>query len=207
MNVGDSVKVKPYPERDLWIRGKVLAKQTAHPGDPVLEERVYKIGFGEFSSYQEAVFERANIKSYVEQTDEQHIAEVNRDMPLGLALANEALAELLPGEVVVFKDADNELSGYGGAVTISPTQYDQPKIGGLIEKTGYDVIEWSVVPGNRWNPDETVDAPVGTFPTIQQAVDSMIQTIFKLKSRDFWTARTEALPVIGFNSWSCFDEE
>jgi hypothetical protein len=193
MKIGDTVKVlsrkSQVPEADLWQRGKVLSVREI---DPPVSTTVYKIGFGEFSSYEEREFERHEIKSYQEQSDEDYNANVERDIPIGLALANAALAELLPGEVVVFKDADGELSAYHGGVTISPTQYDQPKIGGLIERTGWEVTTWDVQPSTRWHPEEYIDSPVGTFPTIQRAVQALIETIFKLKAKDYWTAKADA---------------
>lgn len=193
MQIGDTVKVLSRksipPNQDIWSRGKVVAVSGV-VGDR--QSVKYKVGFGEFSSYQEKEFERNDIKTYQELSDADYNAEIERNMPIGLALANEALAELLPGEVVVFKDADGELSGYGGAVTLSPTQYDQPKIGGLIERMGYEVTVWSYVHATRHQPEEFVDAPVGTFPTIQRAVEELVQTIFKLKSKDYWNAKGDA---------------
>lgn len=193
MKIGDTVKVLSRkanpPGQDVWSRGKVLGVRTI---DPPVSTTLYNIGFGEFSSYEEREFERHEIKSYQEQSDADYNDSIERDIPIGLALANAALAELLPGEVVVFKDADGELSAYHGGVTISPTQYDQPKIGGLIERTGWEVTTWDVQPSTRWHPEEYIDSPVGTFPTIQQAVQSMIETIFKLKAKDYWNAKADA---------------
>jgi hypothetical protein len=193
MKIGDTVKVLSRkalpPGQDIWSRGKVLSVREI---EPPVSTTVYKIGFGEFSSYEEREFERHEIKSYQEQSDEDYNANVERDIPIGLALANEALAELLPGEVVVFNDADGELSAYHGGVTISPTQYDQPKIGGLIERTGWEVTTWDVQPSTRWHPEECTDSPVGTFPTIQRAVQALIETIFKLKAKDYWNAKADA---------------
>jgi len=203
MKIGDTVKVLSRkslpPAQDLWQRGKVISVREIAP--PV-STTVYKVGFGEFSSYEEREFERHEIKSYQEQSDADFNANFERDMPIGLALANEALAELLPGEVVVYKDADNELSAYHGAVTIGPVQYDAPKIGGLIEKTGYEVIVWTTVPSTRWHPEEYVDAPVGTYPTIQQAVKELVQTVFRLKSQDYWQSKADAAQA---ESWEVED--
>jgi hypothetical protein len=186
MNIGDSVKVPASGGSEILIRGKVLDIRTEE------DKTLYKVGFGEYSSYREQEFERAEIKSYREQSDAEYNANIDRDIPIGLKLANEALAELLPGEVVVFKDVDGELSGYHGMVTISPTQYDQPKIGGLIEQTGWDVITWDVEPATRWHPEEFIDSPVGTFPTIQRAVEAMVETIFKLKAKGYWDSKADA---------------
>jgi hypothetical protein len=190
MKIGDTVKVLSRkalpPGQDVWSRGKVLGVRSSSGS-----RMVYNIGFGEFSSYEEREFERHDIKSYQEQSDADYNDNIERDMPIGLALANAALAELLPGEVVVFKDADGELSGYHGGVTISPTQYDQPKIGGLIERTGYEVKVWNYVHATRHQPEEYIDLPVGTFPTIQRAVQALIETIFKLKAKDYWNAKAE----------------
>ena len=193
MKIGDEVKVLSRKARDwgqdIWSRGKVLGVRM-NPFEP--RWSVYKIGFGEFNSYQELEFERHEIKSYQEQSDADYNANIERDIPIGLALANAALAELLPGEEVVFKDADGELSAYHGGVTISPTKYDQPKIGGLIERTGWEVTTWDVQPSTREHPEEYIDAPVGTFPTIQRAVEHLVQTIFKLKSQDYWNSKADA---------------
>ena len=176
MKIGDKVKVL---YRKTWELGWILD----------ITDSKYKVGFGEFSSYKEREFERHDIKSYKKQSDDEHNGIIERDIPIGLALANEALAELLPGEKVLLKDGI--LYGYYDAVTISPTQYDQPKIGGLIERTGWEVTTWDVQPSTRWHPEEYIDSPVGTFPTIQEAVQSMIETIFKLKCNDYWTGKGE----------------
>lgn len=186
MNIGDTVKVPASGGSEILVRGKVLDIRTEE------DKTLYKVGFGEYSSYREQEFERAEIKSYREQSDAEYNANIDRDIPIGLNLANEALASLLPGEVVVFKDVDGELSGYHGMVTISPTQYDQPRIGGLIEQTGWDVITWTVEPATRWHPEEFIDSPVGTFPTIQRAVEAMVETIFKLKAQGYWNAKADA---------------
>jgi len=192
--IGNTVKVLSRKsmngKNDIWSRGVVI---------DVIANR-FKIGFGDFSSYEEREFERNEIKSYLEQSDADFNADFKRDLPIGLALANEALAELLPGEVVVFKDADNELSAYHGAVTIGPVQYDAPKIGGLIEMTGYQVTVWCHVPSTRWVPEEYIDAPVGTFPTIQGAVLEMVRTIFNLKNQDYWNRKADEAQAVAWEA-------
>jgi hypothetical protein len=187
MKVGSTVKVLARkalpPGVSVWVKGKVLGVRHI---DPPVSTTVYKVGFGEYSSYQEREFERQEIKTYQEQSDEEFNANVDRDMPIGLALAQEALAELLPSETVMYKDADRTISGYHGTVTIDPVQYDAPRIGGEIEQTGYQVTVWKYIPATRHQPDEYVDSPVGTFPTIQRAVQEFVKTMFAVKSQDYW---------------------
>jgi len=93
--------------------------------------------------------------------------------------------------VVTFKDADNTLSGYHGAVTVDPVQYEQETIGAFIERTGYQVTVWNYHHATRSQPEEYVDAPVGTFPTIGAAVQEFIKTVFALKSQDYWQAKAD----------------
>lgn len=195
MKVGDTVKVlairgNPHtnpPGQDVWIMGKVLGTRDIAPPVSIT---VYKVGFGEFSSYQEKEFERHEMKLYQPQTDEQFQEDIDRDMPIGLALAKEAMASLKPGDATPIVLKDGELS-YHGIVTITPVQYDHPRIGGLIEKTGYEVITWECKHATRWHPEEYIDSPVGTFPTIGLAVKAMIEAIFKANSNAYWNSKAD----------------
>jgi hypothetical protein len=180
MKTGDLVKAKVEGK---WKSGKVLKAS----GD------AWKVGIGEphYFNYEERDFLPGELKRHQPQTDEAHNANLERDLPIGLALAQEAFAALLPGEVVTFKDADNTLSGYHGAVTIDPVQFDQETIGAFIERTGYQVTEWKYHHATRTQPEEYVDAPVGTFPTIGAAVQEFVKTVFALKSRDYWDHKAD----------------
>ena len=187
MKIGDKVKVL---YRKTWELGWILD----------ITDSKYKVGFGEFSSYKEREFERHDIKSYKKQSDDEHNSIIERDMPVGLALANEALSDLLPGEKVVLKDGI--LYGYYDAVSITPTQYDQPTISGLIERTGWEVERLHVCPSTQWEPENCDLSTVGTFPTIEQAVSTMIETIFKLKCSDYWTRKGEEAWAEAENEWA-----
>lgn len=186
MNVGDKVKV--FIGKETWVSGTVVGIRTI---DPPVSVTVYNVGYGEFSLYKEKEFEIHHIKRYQEQSDAEYNADIERDIPIGLALAKEALSKLLPDEVVALKDCDGVLSGYHGCVTISPIQYDQQRIGGLVERTGWEVSTWNVEPQTRWHPEDCFDVSVGKFPSIQLAVKSMIETIFKLKANDYWKSEVD----------------
>ncbi len=147
----------------------------------VLDRKTWKL--------KERELDRDQIESYKKQSDNEHNSIIERDIPIGLSLANAALADLLPGEKVVLKDGI--LYGYYDAVSISPTQYHEQTIRSFIERTGWEVTTWHVQPSTRWHPEECWDSPVGTFPTIERAVESMIETIFKLKCSDYWTGKGE----------------
>lgn len=190
MKAGDTVKVRiRHGDKHSWRTGTVIGSREIAP--PV-STTVWMIGHGEFTSYRETEFESNDIKRFTPQTDEAHVANFERDLPLGLALAEEALAELLPNETVALKVSDQTISGYHGAVTIDPVQYDHETIGSFIERTGYQVTVWKHIPATRLQPDEYVDAPVGTYGTIGAAVQVFIRTIFKLKSEDYWNAKADA---------------
>ena len=186
MKIGDRVKVRCRDE--VWRSGTVLGER--HIAPPV-STTVYKIGYGEHSSYVESEFERHDLKSFREISDEEFNAAVSEAMPKGLALAQEAVAALLPGETVVFKDADNVISGYHGAVTIDPVVHEYPSIGAITERASYQVTEWKYYHSTRTQPEEYVDAPVGTYPNIGQAVQVFIETIFKLKAKDYWDHKAD----------------
>ena len=179
MKIGDRVKVL---YRKTWKLGWILDINT--------DSTIYNVGFGEtLSCYKEKEFERHDVKSYKKQSDDEHNSIIERDIPIGLSLANAALSDLLPGEKVVLKDGI--LYGYYDAVSISPTQYDQPTISGLIERTGWEVERLHFRPSTRWEPEDCDLSTVGTFPIIEQAVSTMIETIFKLKCNDYWTGKGE----------------
>ena len=192
MKTGDTVKVLTRkglpPNVDVWERGKILDVRRGQlpPGEPIR----YLVGYREFSSYTENLFERNDLKTYVEQSEEAFTEKYQHEIPIGLNFANEALAALLPGELVI--QDDNELWGYGRSVSLSPIQYDQPKIGGLIEKTGYEVTVWTHHHATRWEPEDSSDYQIGVYPTIHKAVEVMLETIFKLKSKDYFDNKAES---------------
>ena len=178
IKVGETVKVKWNGE---WKHGKVLE---------VLDTNC-KIGIGEPYNYKMLEVFQYDLKRFQELPDAQHQADIDRDMPIGLALAQEAITTLLPGEDVSFKDSDNVISGYYGAVTIDPVVNEFPTIGGFIERTAYQVTMWKYYYGTRYQPEEYSDVAVGTYPTIQQAVQVFLKTIFELKSNDYWQSKSD----------------
>jgi len=191
MKVGDTVKVNA----GTWRKGKILAVIN----DPGLSTR-YKVGHGEYSGYKEEEFSFPNIKRLQEQSDADFNADFERDMPIGLKATQDALDALLPGEKVTHKWADGILSAYGGSVTLEPVQYEQTTIGAFIERTGFQVTIWKHVQGTRTQPDEWVDAPVGTFPNIGLAVSEFVQAIFKVKAHDYWHAKSDQAYATQVNS-------
>lgn len=185
MQAGDKVKV--LVRENQWRKGTVIGlKSPARRNEPT----IITVGHGEYSSYVEQDF-TSGVKRLQEQTDEAHVANLERDLPIGLELAKEAIAALLPDETVIYKDADQVISGYHGAVTIDPVQYEQETIGAFIERTGYQVTVWKYHHATRQQPEEYVDAPVGTYPTIGAAVQEFIKTIFALKSQDYWDHKAD----------------
>ena len=192
MKTGDTVKVLTIkslpPNVDVWERGKILDIRRGQlpPGEPIR----YLVGYREFSSYTENLFERNDLKTYVEQSEEDFTRNYERDLPIGLALGNEALAHLMPGETII--QDGNMLFGYGKSVSLEPTQYDSPKIGGLIERTGYEVTVWTFHHATRWEPEDASDSQIGVYPTIQKAIEVMLETIFKLRSQDYFNNKAES---------------
>lgn len=187
MKQGDAVKVRiRNGANHSWRKGVVLGFREVEK-----HGQVVNVGHGEYSSYREQEFDTNDVKRLQEQTDEVYHANLMRDLPIGLALAQEALADLLPSETVILKPDDQTLSSYHGAVTIDPVQYEQETIGAFIERNGYQVTVWKYVHATRQQPEEYVDAPVGTFPTIGAAVQEFVKTIFALKSSDYWQAKAD----------------
>jgi hypothetical protein len=190
MQAGDNVKVRIQNEgfaNHRWVTGKVLGlRSPERRGEPT----IIKVGHGEYSSYVEQEFPATDVKRYTPLADERHVANFERDLPIGLVLAQTAIADLLPGETVTLKVSDQSISGYHGAVTLDPVVFEQETIGGFIERTGYQVTVWKHIPASRVQPDEYV-APVGTYPNIGVAVQEFINTIFKVKATDYWQAKAD----------------
>lgn len=183
MQAGDRVKV--LVRENVWRKGTVICLKSPQRRN---EPTIIKVGHGEYSSYREQDF-TSGVKRLQEQSDEEHNENLTRDLPLGLAMVQEAIAALLPGEVVSYKEADQSISGYHGAVTLDPVQYDVETIGSFIERTGYQVTVWVYSHATHWQPEEYSDALVGTYPTIGAAVKVFLETIFKLKNEDYWQAK------------------
>jgi hypothetical protein len=187
MEKGEAVKV--LVGENEWRRGTVLGLRSP---DRKNEPTIIRVGVGEphYFNYEEKDF-TSGVKRLQEQTDEAHVTNLERDLPIGLELAKEAAAVLLPGETITLKVSDQTISGYHGAVTIDPVQYEQETIGAFIERTGYQVTVWKQYPATRHQPEEYVDAPVGTYPNIGQAVQVFLETIFKLKAEDYWQHKAD----------------
>jgi hypothetical protein len=185
MNQNDLVKVKVD---DKWRVGTVLSKDRNHP--------LYLVGIGEKThfNYKEEWFGLPDIKRFQEITPEEANALHLMGLEQGLSLAQEALAELLPSETVDLlndRHSDPSIRGYHGAVTLDPVVFEQETIGAFIERAGYQVTVWNYHHATRQQPEEYVDAPVGTFPNIGAAVQSFVQTIFKLKASDYWQHKAD----------------
>lgn len=192
MQVGQSVKVRvrsamvvkgnQIPEQ--WIEGKVIAIYTDKWPNS------YKIGYGEFSSYTEQDFLGGNVVKYTPLSEEAQEANIARDLPIGLALANDLIKQFLPGRPECTLDGES-LVGFKGAITIDPVTVDRKTIGGLVERTAWEVVSWSWEGGGRWHPEEKVDSPVGTYNSIGEAVSAMIKAIFAMELDGYLTAKGE----------------
>ena len=175
MNIGSEVKVL---YKQTWHKGKIISVRKTPAG------LIYTVGFGEHSSYHEREFIREEVKTYQSQSLETFETEAKINMESGFELAQMAAKELLSDEKISY--IDREIVGYHGAVTINAVQYDAPRIGGEIERTGYEVIFYTRIPSTYHEPENVSESSVGIYPNIGQAVQEFIKTIFKLKTQDYW---------------------
>lgn len=187
MKKGDKVKVKVDAG---WRAGTVLRVSKKNDG------LHYLVGIGEphHFNYTKEWRQTPAIKRFQEISPEEANALHLMGLEQGLALAQGALAELLPGETVdLLNDghSDPSIRGYHGAVTLDPVVFEQETIGAFIERAGYQVTVWKYVHATRHQPEEYVDAPVGTYPTIGAAVQEFVKTIFALKSSDYWDHKSD----------------
>lgn len=195
MKIGQSVKVRTRPAMEvkgqqipeLWQRGVV--KTVSYTGSDQ-KPSGFNIAYGEFSSYTEQDFPASDVVKHTPLSDEAQEANIARDLPIGLALANELIKQFLPSHPEVTLDGEN-LVGYKGGITIDPVTIDQKTIGGLVERTAWEVVSWSWEGGGRWHPEENVDSAVGTYRSIGEAVEAMIKAIFAMELEGYLTAKGE----------------
>ena len=88
----------------------------------------------------------------------------------------ETLAALLPGET--FSVEDDCITAYNSAVTM------EPKVIGEIN--GWSVVIWKYYSATNDSPDYVSDCEVGEFTHYGPAVQKFVETIFQVKSQQYW---------------------
>jgi len=168
-----------------WSKGVVLGSRLVN------HETILNIGVGEkhYFNYKEEEFSSHSVKRFEELPQEQADMLHAEQLPLALAMAEKALATLLPEEKLEVKDG--YIFGYGGSVTLDPVVYEVQTIGAVREVAGWCVTKWKRYPATRVQPEEVLDDPVGQFPNYGQAVQKFIEVIFAMKSADYWQAQAD----------------
>lgn len=187
VKITEAIEVKGRGIPEVWAYGKLL-ETSGIVGEPGSVR--YKIGYGERSSYREDEFPASSVVKHTPLSEEAHEANVARDLPVGVELANDLLSKFMPTQVVVL---DGEtIVGFGGGITINPVCHDVKTIGGLVEKTGWELIGWTYHPATRWEPEDRVDSSLGIYPTINKAVEMMVKAMFSMELDGYLQARAEA---------------
>jgi hypothetical protein len=188
MQIGQSVKVKV---RDaMEVNGHQIPEQWTRGAVKQVGSTWVLVGYGEYSSYTEGHFSKDKVVKYEPLSDAKHAENIATALPIGLALANELMAQFLPSSPLVTLE-DETLVGYKGGITIDPTTIDERRVGGLIERTAWEVVSWSWEGGGRWHPEEKVDSAVGTYDSISKAVAAMIKAIFNMEVDGYLTSKAD----------------
>jgi len=156
-----------------------------------LKENTAIVGIGEphYFNYQEKEVPINELKRYYPITAE---AEENAKKILltdGFEMTKDLLQAILPTEIAEIKD--DAISGYYDAVSLETVVTDAPRIGGIQEVTAYSVTIWKSHPATRYEPEDVSDHPVGTYRSLSEAVQVFVETIFKLKCKDYMQSKAE----------------
>lgn len=190
MKAGDLVKVK---RGDHWRQAKLLPLPENAVGRHVQILEPGMVGF------EQVLVDNHLVKRY--QPLEEDWQPTDQELMEVYTTAQKALFALLPGETIEVKD--RSIVGYHGAVTLDPENVEQETIGAFIERKGWAVTVWKHESATRHHPEEIWDAPVGKYLNYGAAVQSFVETIFKLKSEDYWNAQADEAMAKEFqeNGW------
>lgn len=186
MKAGDPILVNVHGE-GKWRRGTFLGERRIEcPGSVTDGDTVYKVGIGEphYFNYEEDEVYPQFVKRFIPLAEEDATAKHQAELPQAFALAEAALAELLPGETI--KVEDGSILGYNGGVTLDPVVYETPRIGAVQETAGWQVHVVHYHYATRHQPEEYEPVEVGTASDWRAAVALFIETIFKQKAHGYW---------------------
>lgn len=171
MKTNTKVKVKVA---NLWRAGMVLETESGQ----------IKVGVGEkhHFNYAETWFPRHEIKEYVELPEGAAEMTHAEQLPLVLAMTQEAIEALMPGTEI--KVVEGSLSAYG--LTLDPVVYEQETIGQFIERAGWQVTFWKHYSATRWEPEESVDCPIEGPLHWNLAVQLFVRSIFIANADAYW---------------------
>lgn len=176
MKINSKVKVKIHGN---WRSGTLLE----------VVGQDYKVGIGEphYFNYEEKVFSSNEVKEYVELPEETADKIHAEQLPLVLAMAQEALAALIPNTKV--EVIDGSLSSCG--LTLDPVVYEKETIGKFIEYAGWQVTFWKYYSATRVQPDEYVDCPIEEPLPWNLAVQLFVRSIFNANAQAYWDAKSD----------------
>jgi hypothetical protein len=170
-----------------WRRGSFLAQRNIECAGSVTDgDVVYKVGIGEphYFNYEEKEVYPHSVKRFIPLSEEDATAKHQAELPQAFALAEAALAELLPGETI--KVSDGSILGYNGGVTLDPVVYDAQRIVAVQETAGWQVHVVHYHYATRHQPEEYEPVMIGGASDWRSAVRLFIETIFSQKAHGYW---------------------
>lgn len=98
----------------------------------------------------------------------------------------DALKNLMPDEKIEVKDGI--IYGYYGAISCEETICTGKRISGTFEYPGWSILLWHEIPSNQYEPADIDYKKVFEGNQINSLAARFVQTIFELKSNDYWQA-------------------
>ena len=108
------------------------------------------------------------------------------NMPFVIESLTKTLQDLLPNETFIIEEGI--VYAYHRAISLQPVVVETRSIGAFIEHPGWSVTVWKHHPATRHEPEDISDSTVGEFLHYGQAVQKLVETLFLLKSTDYWNA-------------------
>lgn len=189
MQIGDLVAFTNTAGSTL--KGRIVG--VASPGDLRLSP-VYRVEHRGVTQTTEILVVESQLKPYRRLTDEEHHAELERGWTVGLALAKEAVAALMPRkprEPVEQDDCTDDIIACEGRVRITQETYEIPDGDGIVERLGWTVQRYDPRPVVEGEPPDFNVISLGGSPflTIEAAVMEFVEAIFAFEANEYWSKR------------------